>query len=209
MVGIEEVGEVPEERAPFLDLVRKLYRNRYEDGTTSRPYAYEHVHRKGYDAVAIALYFVDCGRPQMACRMGLRVPAYARKDLPLCLSDRRVNLYTPEAVAGSLEPGDRGLDGFLRRVIAEVEEEAGFTVVPTQVEPLGGGFFPSHGQSSEKVHLVAVRVNPGDASPASGDGSVNEADAPPPVFSIRSWLRPMARRCHSLRSAPWAFRSRA
>jgi ADP-ribose pyrophosphatase len=194
VVAIEEAGEVPEGRAPFLTLVRKLYRNRYEDGTVSRPYAYEHIHRRGYDAVAIALYTVDGGNPWMAYRPGIRVPAYFRKGLDLCLPDRRDHLFTPEAVAGSLEPGDVGLPGFLGRVVAEVEEEAGFKVAPSQVEPLGAGFFPSHGQSSEKIHLVAVRVNPGTQFHAEGDGSVNEADAPPTVFRpVREILLDCAR----------------
>lgn len=144
--------------------------------------------------MAVALYHVNGGQPFMAYRPGIRVPAYFRKDLPLCLPDRRVNLLIPEAVAGSLEPEDLGLEGFLRRVVAEVHEEAGFRVEPSQVEPLGGGFFPSHGQSSEKIHLVAVRVKPGTESPARGDGSVNEADAPPPLFRpVRDILLDCAR----------------
>lgn len=194
VVGIEEAGMVPADRESFLTLVRKLYRNRYADGTASRPYAYEHIHRRGYDAVAIALYYVDGGQPFMAYRPGIRVPAYFRKELQLCIPDLHVNLPTPEAVAGSLEPEDRGLEGFLHRVVAEVQEEAGFSVLPGQVESLGGAFFPSHGQSSEKIHLVAVRVKPGSEAPALGDGSVNEADAPPPLFRpVRDILLDCAR----------------
>lgn len=41
VVAIEEAGEVPAARPPFLTVVRRLYRNRYADGTASRPYAYE------------------------------------------------------------------------------------------------------------------------------------------------------------------------
>jgi hypothetical protein len=98
------------------------------------------------------------------------------------LPDEKAYDFIPEAVAGSLEPGDMGKDGFLGRVIAEVWEEAGFRIAAPQIESLGGGFFPSHGQSSEKIHLCAVRVDPGTACPATGDGSVNEEDAPPIRF---------------------------
>jgi hypothetical protein len=37
--------------------------------------------------------------------------------------------------------------------------------------------FPSHGQSTEKVHLRAYEVDPTNVLEPSGDGSVNEADA--------------------------------
>lgn len=182
VVAIEVEGEADPGHPPFLTLVRLRYRNRYSDGTASRPYHYEYINRRGYDAVAVAIYHEEGGEPFMAYRPGIRVPAYFRKDLPLTLPDARENLFTPEAVAGSLEPEDQGLSGFLKRVVEEVSEEAGFSVEAGQVEPLGGGFFPSHGQSSEKIHLCAVRVRPSSQAEARGDGSVNESDASPVLF---------------------------
>ena len=182
VVAIEVAGEADPSRPPFLTVVRLKYRNLYEDGTASRPYHYEHVHRRGYDAVAIGLYYLEGGKPWMAYRPGIRVPAYFRKELALTLPDGKEYLHVPEAVAGSLEPQDVGLEGFLARVVAEVAEEAGFSAKPEDAEPLGGGFLPSHGQSSEKIHLCAVRVVPGTQRAAQGDGSVNEADAPPVLF---------------------------
>jgi len=182
VVAVEDAGGIPPERKPFLQMSRRLYRNRYEDGSRSRPYAYEYIHRRGYDAVAISPYYEAGGEPHMAVRPGIRVPVYFRKDLPLCIPDGKSYLFTPEAVAGSLEPGDSGVSGLLERVVAEVEEEAGFRVDASRIEPLGGGFFPSHGQSSEKIFLCAVPVDPREQREAFGDGSVNEADAPPIVF---------------------------
>jgi ADP-ribose pyrophosphatase len=182
VVAIEALGEAGPGEGGFLTLIRLRYRNRYEDGTHSRPYLYEHIHRRGFDSVAIALYHEPPGGLCMAYRHGIRVPVYFRRELPLPIEDPRGYLFVPEAVAGSLEPGDRGREGLLARVVAEVYEEAGFRVRPEEVEPLGGGFFPSHGQSSEKIHLCAVRVDPSAAEPPPGDGSVNEADAPPVLF---------------------------
>ncbi len=194
VVAIETASEPAPGEGGFLTLVRLKYRNVYADGSRSRPYLYEYIHRRGYDAVAIAIYHEMEGEPCMACRPGIRVPVYSRRDLPLTLADPREYLFIPEAVAGSLEPADRGVDGFLRRVVSEVAEEAGFTVAPEDVEPLGGGFFPSHGQSSEKIHLCAVRVDPATAGEATGDGSVNEADAPPVRFRpVREILLDCAR----------------
>lgn len=182
LLAIERLEPLGPEEGRFLTLERFLWRNRYTDGTVSRPYPYEFIHRKGYDAVAIALYHEEGGVPHMAYRPGIRVPAWCRRELPLCLPDSKEYRYIPEAIAGSLEPQDRGVEGFLHRVVAEVAEETGFEVVPGDVEPLGAGFFPSHGQSSEKIHLCAVRVAPGSEGIPRGDGSVNEADAPPLRF---------------------------
>ena len=182
VVAVEPAGDPSPGEGRFLTLVRMKYRNRYADGSHSRPYLYEYIHRRGFDAVAIGLYFEKSGHPWMAYRPGIRVPVYFRRDLPLAVPDPRFYDLIPEAVAGSLEPQDRGLHGFLDRVVAEVWEEAGFRVTPDQVEALGGGFFPSHGQSSEKIHLCAIRVDPETSEPPEGDGSVNEADAPPVMF---------------------------
>jgi len=182
VIAVEVAGEAAPGEGGFLTLIRLKYRNRYADGTCSRPYLYEHIHRRGFDAVAIGLYFERSGHPWMAYRPGIRVPVYFRRDLALTVPDSRLYDLIPEAVAGSLEPQDKGIQGFLGRVVAEVWEEAGFRIEPGQVEALGGGFFPSHGQSSEKIHLCAVRVKVEEAQPARGDGSVNEADAPPIRF---------------------------
>ncbi|MEJ2368008.1 MAG: NUDIX hydrolase [Acidobacteriota bacterium] len=177
VVAIEAESRAEPGEGGFLTLVRMHDRNRYEDGSLSRPYVYEYIRRRGFDAVAIAIFHETQGLPMMAYRQGIRVPVYFRKALPLTLPDGRDYLFTPEAVAGSLEPVDRGVEGFLRRVVDEVWEEAGFRIVPQDVLPLGGGFFPSHGQSSEKIHLCAVRVDPETREAAPGDGSVNERDA--------------------------------
>lgn len=194
VVALEREAELGPAEGGFLTMVRFRWRNRYADGSLSRPYGYEFIHRRGYDAVAMALYHEAPDGPHMAYRPGIRVPVWCRQELPLCLPDRRVYTYIPEAVAGSLEPGDHGVEGFLARVLAEVLEETGFAVSPSQVEPLGAGFFPSHGQSSEKIHLCAVRVDPAAAGEAPGDGSVNEADAAPLRFRpLRDILTDCAR----------------
>ena len=194
VAGVEAVGEAGPGEGGFLTLVRLKYRNVYADGGTSRPYLYEYIHRRGYDAVAIGLFHEEGGVPAMAWRPGIRVPVYFRRDLALAVADPRPYQTVPEAVAGSLEPGDLGPEGLVRRVVEEVLEETGYKIQPGDVVPLGGGFFPSHGQSSEKIHLCAARVDPALRGEATGDGSVNERDAPPVRFSpVRDILLASAR----------------
>ncbi len=182
VVAIEVEGEVAPGDRGFLTLVRLRYRNVYPGGGRSRPYLYEYIHRRGFDSVAIALYHEEEGFPSMAVRPGIRVPVYFRKELSLPVADPREYLFIPEAVAGSLEPTDKGIEGFLNRVADEALEEAGFRINPGDIHGLGGGFFPSHGQSSEKIHLCAARIETISRGRAAGDGSVNESDAPPVAF---------------------------
>lgn len=80
-----------------------------------------------------------------------------------------------ESVAGSLEPGDIGKEAVRNRAVMELDEEAGFQISSEKLMSLGGGFFPSHGQSTEKIFLFAADVSAVKQGDARGDGSVNES----------------------------------
>ena len=162
----------------FLTLERFIARNLYADGERSRPYRFEVLHRRGVDAVAIfPFYFTRRPRRLMVViNEGFRPGLSLRSRLHPPVKDRRRYLFVREAVAGSLEPGDRGERGIDRRARAELLEETGLRPVAGIIR-LGAGFFPSHGQSTEKVHLRAIQVDPAAAAEPRGDGSVNEGDA--------------------------------
>lgn len=163
----------------FLRLERFRARNVYRDASASRPYRFEVLHRRGVDAVAILpFYFEGRGRRLMlVCKFGFRPALETRSRLALPLRDDRPYRSVIEAVAGSLEPGDRGRRGITSRARAELLEETGYRPIAGRALGLGAGFFPSHGQSTEKVHLRAFEIDPTSAHRAPGDGSVNEADA--------------------------------
>jgi ADP-ribose pyrophosphatase len=163
----------------FLTLERFLARNLYRDGGASRPYRFEVLHRRGVDAVAVIPFFF-ARRPRrlmVVIKVGFRPGLYLRKELPLPLPDRRVYTSVREAVAGSLEPTDRGARGIDARARAELLEETGLLPARRGAIGLGAGFFPSHGQSTEKVHLRAFEADPAIATLPGGDGSVNEGDS--------------------------------
>jgi len=65
----------------------------------------------------------------------------------------------------------------LEAVCRHIFEETGMRPIARRGRDLGAGFFPSHGQSTEKVHLRAFQVDPEKALDPAGDGSVNEAGA--------------------------------
>lgn len=163
----------------FLTLERLIVRNVYTGGRTSAPYRTEVLHRRGVDTVAILPFFF-AGRPgrmMVICKSGFRPGLCTRQAMRLPVRDRRVYTSVIEAVAGSLEPGDRGERGITARARAELLEETGLRPIASGMVRLGSGFFPSHGQSTEKVHLRAFRVDPHRPAAAAGDGSVNEADS--------------------------------
>ncbi len=178
----------------FLRLERMILQNRYDDGTFSREYKADIIHRRGADSVAIIPYYYDdLGQLFIYLKRGIRAPIYFRKDLNLAAPDRSNNLYAYESIAGSLEEKDKEADAIFHRAKEELFEELGFQVELEEIQSLGGGFFPSHGMASEKIHLVAVKVNPDERKKAQGDGSVNEAEALTEVIEAKKVLRMCAK----------------
>lgn len=188
--GIEVIEREALGTDGFLRLERMTLANRYEDGSLSKRYRVDMVHRKGTDSVAILPYYIDeRGRLQVYLKRGIRAPIYFRKDLSLPSPDSRDNLYAYEAVAGSLEERDQGTDAIALRAQEELLEELGFQAKVDEIRSLGGGFFPSQGMASEKIHLVSVQVSPEQKREALGDGSVNEAEALTEVLEAKKILK--------------------
>jgi 8-oxo-dGTP pyrophosphatase MutT (NUDIX family) len=188
VLGIRIVKRLGAAGRGFLNLERLLARNRYASGQVSRPYRFEVVHRRGIDVVAIVPFFFRRRRLMIVLKEGFRPGLHRRARLRPPVPDRRVYTRVREAVAGSLEPGDRGEAGVDRRAARELFEESGFRPLRGRLLRLGAGFFPSHGQSTEKVHLRAARVDPARRRPPPGDGSVNEADSGLLVLEARAVL---------------------
>ncbi len=194
VVGIQILKRLSPAGRGFLTLERFVARNRYVSGPPSPAYRFEVVHRRGVDAVAIIPFHVT-GRPRrimVVLKVGFRPGLFLRDRTKPPVRDRRRYRFMREAVAGSLEPGDRGERGVDRRARLELYEETGLRPIGSVIR-LGAGFFPSHGQSTEKVHLRAFRVDPARARRPPGDGSVNEADAGTVVLEAGAILR-MCRR---------------
>ncbi len=159
---------------PFFTHHKYSLKNVYTDGSQSREYSIEFFDRKGFDCVAVIPFYRKDGTVYVGFLKAFRPSIYFRKDYPLPLKDERVYRFVYESVAGSLEEGDKGMDKVIKRVVEELKEEAGFVVNENEIFSLGGSFFPSHGQSTEKIHLFAVNVENALKINATGDGSVNE-----------------------------------
>jgi len=179
LITYETTHHPPLTEKSFLRLEKRTMRSRYDDGTTSRPYTVDAIHRPRYDSAGVVLYHIE--RPaegpkrlMVAVKRGLRPILYLRRELDLPIPDEREYLFCREIVSGSLEEEDRGPEGLKRRMAEEAREEAGFAADPAEVEILGGGFFPSHGQSSEKIFMTCLAVDPAEAGPILGDGGSME-----------------------------------
>src|SRR5258708_39049146 len=129
-----------------------MARTLYAGGAVSEPYRFEVVHRRGVDAVAIFPFFYGDGRRRslkVLLKVGFRPGLYLRARLPLPVPDRRVYTFMYEAVAGSLEPRDRGDAGVDRRAPAGAFGGTGLPAQSAPDRPLRARVFPSPGQSTE------------------------------------------------------------
>lgn len=173
----------------FVRVRRLLLRNVYDDGSTSRTYAYDVASRRHVDAVAVVLYDRDAqGRVRVALRAGVRPPVWLRRDRVLPHREQEHHLLA-EIVAGVLEDEDAAEGGVENRAVAECKEEAGYDVDPADVCPLGGGLFPSPGVTDERVLFRVVETDLDERGEACGDGSVMEEDVEVVILPLREAIR--------------------
>ena len=159
------------EKEGFLVLRRVGLANIRDDKTCSNDYVCDFIERpKGLDAVVVVVF--DKGEPKtkILLRDGLRPSlSLARED--------ETRLFFTEVVAGIIEAGEETEGDRRRRAAAEVKEEAGFTIEPSELISLGGKSYPSPGAFPEAFHFYAASVDPNDQSPLEGDGSPMEEGA--------------------------------
>ena len=193
VVGLRIVRRLPPSGPGFLSLSRLLLRNEYENGESSPVYRSEMVERRGVDSVAIIPFFRGGGPVRVLVKAGFRPALFLRGLRPAPGEPARKRSWTVEAVAGSLEPGETRVSQIRRRAARELREETGYRVRLDEFRPLGAGFFPSHGQCTEKIHLFSVCLDGRSASLPEGDGSINEAE----TWSLLLGARDLIDRCRS------------
>lgn len=163
----------------FLEIRRMRMRNRRADGSISAQYVCDSIARPyGQDAVVVCVYAHTPRGIEVLVREGLRPPFTLARDPSIApLPEAAPGMFVGELVAGIIETGDRGESGLRARAAAEVFEEAGFVVDPTNVDILGAGTLPSPGAMVEKFYFCAVEVDPTKQQPLEGDGSPMEEGA--------------------------------
>lgn len=169
----------PKEGSGFLRLQRHRLRVRRPDGSESRPFVYDSVHRPALDAVVIAAHFARDGVRHVYLRSSIRPPALLRPldCRPLPEAATLGSLW--ELPAGLVEPDEcrLGAVGLQRSAARELEEEIGVALAPEAMAPLGPATFPSAGVIGERHHFFVTEVDPSTMRPPSEDGSVLEEGA--------------------------------
>lgn len=158
----------------FLRMRRVTLRNRYEDGSTSAPYAYDFVERDALDAVVIVLVAGD--EPRVCLRTALRPPLAFRSSYALPLPEAGDPVVW-EVPAGLVEPSERGEEGLRATCARETLEEVGIELPPDAFERLGPAACLSPGVLAEKVHYFVARVDPSSRGVPLEDGSPVEERA--------------------------------
>jgi ADP-ribose pyrophosphatase len=159
----------------FLRLKRLRARNLRADGSRSPEYKIDVIDRPTLDAVALVIWSRTARGVEVLTRHQLRPAAFFRRGRTAALPEPEY-LLVEEVVAGVLEPGELGLPALRHRAAEEAREEAGLTIPPAAIRPLGGPFFPLPGIVSEKIHLFEVELARGPGpdvldAPHEGDGS--------------------------------------
>jgi len=176
----------------FLKVRRLVLRNVRRDGSRSATYPCDIVSRSRTDAVAIVLYEIagtaGASSPRevrVALKIAVRAPIFLRRHLALTQPDARHYDTIAEIVAGMIEPGDTGPGGIADRAVHEGEEEAGLSIPPEAVRPLGAESFASPGITDEKVHFRAAELPLDVRRAPKGDGSVMEEGTRVVVLPLR------------------------
>jgi ADP-ribose pyrophosphatase len=169
----------PREGQGFLRLARHRLRVRRADGSESKPFVYDSVHRPALDAVVVAAHYLENGKRFVFLRSSIRPPATLRplECRPLPESATLGSLW--ELPAGLVEPDEcrLGAQGLRRSAARELEEETGLSLEPEAMQPLGPANFPSAGVIGERHHFFSVEVDPSRRGTPTEDGSVLEEGA--------------------------------
>jgi ADP-ribose pyrophosphatase len=182
LVGFDVIEDRTVGDGGFLRLRRLRVRVAHSDGSRSKEGVYDFVERPiGLDAVVVALYHTgEGGRVDVLLRRAVRVPiSFGRPDTPTVVPGRvQPPVFISEVVAGLIERGEESEPAIRRRAAAEALEEAGVTLPPEALEPLGGPAYATPGMCAERLFFVAGEVrDPAAAVLPGGDGSPFEEGA--------------------------------
>jgi ADP-ribose pyrophosphatase len=171
-IALELVDDLsPRDEGGFLRLVRRRYRARYPDGSSSEPFVYDAVDRHAIDAVVVVAHFVQNSARFVYLRSALRPPLLLRDAArsPLPELDRGAGLW--ELPAGLVEPSEQSRQGLRVCAARELEEELGFALSAERLRELGPSTYPAPGIIGERHFYFEVEVDPATRGVPSCDGS--------------------------------------
>ncbi|MBX3204084.1 MAG: NUDIX domain-containing protein [Labilithrix sp.] len=166
-VVLDVVADRSDEREGFLSLQRQELALVGAAGR-GRPFRYDMVLRRALDASIMAAHHLDpSGAPCVYLRSAVRPPAALRPG-----AEPGEGSFW-EVPAGLIEPGEAPSAAAAR----ELEEELGFKVDASAMQPLGPSVFPAPAMIGERHYFFHVRVDPETRTEPGGDGSPLEEAA--------------------------------
>jgi ADP-ribose pyrophosphatase len=169
VVELDTVRETRLGEGGFL-VLRRMELVAIRDGARSKPFAYDAIDRRAFDASVMIAHHLEGGRVCVWLRSSLRPPLALRPEIAAGASVAAVMWELP---AGLIEPGESPRAAAAR----EIREELGFEVAEGALHELGSPSHPAPGFIGELHHFFRVEVDPTTRKEPEGDGSPVEADA--------------------------------
>lgn len=166
-VELEVVGDRTGAPGPAFLEVRRLDLVTRHGVEASAPFPYDILERRALDACVMVAHHEEAGRVHVWLRSALRPPVVLRPIEPR----HRAPLW--EVPAGLVEPGESPASAAAR----ELDEELGFQLDASALEPLGPWAVPAPGFIGEIHFYFHVRVAPAARREPRGDGSPLEESA--------------------------------
>ncbi len=195
---LELIEDLSPEDAGFLRCKRRRFVVHYPDGSVSAPFVYDEVDRNALDAVVVVPHFRVAEPSSGALVRYVYLRSCVRP--PLEQRDQRRSPVPEPAVrgqwevpAGLVEVGEQTPEGVVRSAQRELEEEVGFSVPESALEPLGPSMFPCPGVIAERHYYFHVEVDPARRGEPSLDGSALEAGGLVIAIPLTEALRLVAR----------------
>ncbi|MDB4934967.1 MAG: ADP-ribose pyrophosphatase [Labilithrix sp.] len=165
VVELETVRETRLGDGGFL-VLRRLELVAIANGERSKPFPYDAIDRRAFDASVMVAHHVEDDRVWVWLRSSLRPPLALRPDA-------RTPAVMWELPAGLVEPGESPRAAAARELL----EELGFAVDESAMRDLGPSSYPAPAMIGELHHFFHVEVDPKTRTEPEGDGSPVEAGA--------------------------------
>lgn len=163
----------------FIRVRRRRLALTLPDGSRTEDFAYDEASRRLIDAVAVIVHYLDeSGRRMILLRSAVRPPLFLRSPdtwpIPPAAEDKRTFGHLWEIPAGLVETSESNEEGLRICAARELEEETGLELTAADIQPLGGGAFPTPGLIAEKIFFFHCEIKAGPRPEPKGDGPLEQ-----------------------------------
>jgi 8-oxo-dGTP pyrophosphatase MutT (NUDIX family) len=159
----------------FIRVRRRRLALTLPDGSRTEDFAYDEASRRLIDAVAVVVHYVDAaGQRMILLRSAVRPPLFLRPKDTWPIPEERAFGHLWEIPAGLVETAESNEEGLRICAARELEEETGLELTAADIQPLGGGAFPTPGLIAEKIFFFHCEIQAGPRPEPKGDGPLEQ-----------------------------------